>query len=71
MITIYLSDAKIKYSDAQVHFKAAEQWASDHCQSFLGAEINDVSDFSVEFDTVGEYRFENEQDAIMFRLRYS
>ena len=70
MISIYLHDGNVKYSDDEEHFRKAEQWATNNCQSFLGMKVEDVSDFSVYYDSVGEYRFEDEKDAMMFRLKF-
>jgi hypothetical protein len=48
----------------------AAHWAWKHCPSFKGWESMDVSDVSVMFDVVVEFRFADEHDALMFTLRW-
>lgn len=70
MIEVYLNDAKMSYDEGEVYFMNAEFWARDNCTSFKGCHIQDVSDVSYVYDTVGLYLFENEKDATMFTLKW-
>lgn len=51
-------------------FAQADQWAQEHCQSYRGYEVTDVSDVSLVYDNVASYSFGNEQDALIFMLRW-
>ena len=51
-------------------FVDADHWAQKHCISYVGYTVNDVSDFSYECDNIGSYEFTDDQDAMMFTLRW-
>ena len=70
MIEVYLDDAKVSYDFAEQHFHNADIWAREHCQSYQGHDVRDVSDFSYTNDFIAFYLFEDEQDALIFRLRW-
>jgi hypothetical protein len=48
-----------------------KRWATEHCQSFVWMEEQDVSDVSVRWDYIYAFYFYEEKDALMFRLKYS
>ena len=52
--------------------KEIASWLQAHCQSAVDREYVDMSDISSWHgpDTLMEYWFESEKDAIMFKLRW-
>lgn len=70
MQEIYLNDAKIPYEHAAAYFKEAADWAKEHCASYAGYNVQDVSDVSYHYDNVALYLFESEKDALVFKLRW-
>ncbi len=70
MKSVYLNDSKIPYEQAENHFKLAADWARDQCQSFIGYHVQDVSDVSLSYDFVAEYRFTDSKDVLLFELKY-
>jgi hypothetical protein len=71
VIEVYLNDAKMSYDFAEQHFHNANLWAREHCRSYRGHDVQDVSDVSYYYDNIALYLFEDEQDALMFRLKWS
>lgn len=71
MKQVHLTDRDLAYEYAQRRFYEAATWATQHCRSYIRMEVFDVSDFAIHYDTVAEYRFTNEQDATMFRLKWA
>lgn len=53
-------------SDSQ----AREKWAIDNCKTFIYRIITDVSDVSSSTDSVYEFHFGDEKDAMWFRLNW-
>lgn len=53
--------------------KEIASWIQAHCHSAVDREYVDMSDFSAWQgpDTLMEYWFESEQDAVLFKLRWS
>lgn len=51
-------------------FWKIKKWASAHCKSFIWMEVSDVSDVSLQWDELATYYFANEQDALMFTIKY-
>jgi hypothetical protein len=70
MIEVYLNDTGISYDFAEQHFWNADVWAREHCRSYKGHDVRDVADFSYANDFIALYLFEDEQDALLFRLRW-
>ena len=70
MKTVYLNDTGISYEQAEPMFNEAAAWAKEHCSSFVGFHIQDVSDVSYYNDYVTEYRFKDPKDAMLFQLRW-
>lgn len=46
-------------------------WALTHCNSFLYRIITDVSDVSSNTDAIYDFYFDDEKDAMWFRLNWS
>jgi len=70
MKVVYLSDEKIPYEAAHAHFKKAADWAKEQCDSFIGYNVQDVSDVSYTYDNVAQYTFRDPKDAIWFELKW-
>jgi len=70
MIQVYLSDEHRGYEQGLEDFKQADAWAQENCASYAGHSVVDVSDVSLRFDTVAEYNFGQESDALIFKLRW-
>lgn len=70
MTEVYLTDQKLDYYLAQEKFQQAGEWAKEFCASFLGYRVQDVSDVSYLYDQVALYRFDEERDAVFFRLKW-
>ena len=52
-------------------YNAANEWAVANCSSLSGLRILDLSDVNhPEGDYMIEFKFNNEQDAIMFTLKW-
>ena len=47
------------------------KWALTHCNTFLYRTITDVSDVSNTIDALYDFYFEDEKDAMWFRLHWS
>ena len=48
-----------------------EEWGCIHCKSFAYRTITDVSDVSYNIDTIYEFHFGDEKDAMWFKLNWS
>jgi hypothetical protein len=70
MIEVYLNDANMSYDFAEQHFHNADFWAREHCSSYRGHNVQDVSDVSYQYDNIALYLFEDEHDALLFRLKW-
>lgn len=71
MKVVYLNDSTIPYEKAEEHFAEAAAWARQHCASFMGYQVQDVSDVSYVNDYITEYRFNDPKDAVWFQLKWS
>lgn len=47
------------------------EWSVENCRSFAGVTTTDISDVSLQHDTLHDFFFETESDAIWFKLRWS
>jgi hypothetical protein len=47
-----------------------KRWASQHCQSFVWMEEQDVSDVSPNWDYIYAFYFYEEKDKILFALKW-
>jgi hypothetical protein len=70
MKTVYLTDEKIPYEQAEEHFNTAADWAKTQCSSFIDYDVQDVSDVSYVYDHVAQYRFNDSKDAMWFELKW-
>jgi hypothetical protein len=61
----------MSYDFAEQHFWNANLWALEHCSSYQGHNVQDVSDVSYIYDNLALYLFEDEQDALLFRLKWA
>jgi hypothetical protein len=68
---VTLTDKGLIYPECHHHFVEASGWAVTHCRSYKSYEIIDVSDHSYEHDSIAVYIFEDEKDAVFFKLRWS
>jgi hypothetical protein len=73
MIRIFISDQGSKsYHDNDAYFAGIDRWAQDNCGSdYLGYDVQDVSDTSLEWDEVACYVFTTERAANWFTLRWA
>ena len=67
---VHLTDQHLSLDEAEVQFAQAKHWAEQHCVSFYGYAEIDVSDTSWICDTVVQYTFTSEADALMFKLKW-
>jgi hypothetical protein len=70
VVEVYLNDAGIAYEEVEQHFAEAAAWATQHCDSFEFYHVQDVSDVSYHYDHVTVYRFRDEKDALLFKLKW-
>lgn len=71
MINVYVNDALSPgYDFNSAYFGEMDEWARSHCPSYRGYEVVDTSDTSLIWDEVAEFKFENEQDVLMFKLKW-
>jgi len=47
-----------------------KRWSRTNCASFIWAELVDTSDVSYDYDSITAFYFGNEQDKLMFTLKY-
>lgn len=59
------------YDHNRRYFSMIESWAQTHCESYLHMHVQDVSDVSYQWDEIAEYCFEEEKDAVWFKLKWS
>jgi hypothetical protein len=70
MKVVYLDDRNMRYEEAYKHFADVARWAQENCSSFVGYDVQDVSDVSLIFDNVAEYKFRNNKDVVLFTLKW-
>jgi hypothetical protein len=71
MISVLVSDSgSANYEHNTEYFGAINEWAADHCASYRGYRVQDVSDASIAWDEIAEYLFESEADELLFRLKW-
>lgn len=71
LIEIYLNDRDLDWDQSELLFYNAHHWAREKCSSYVDHDVQDVSDVSYCYNNVGVYRFREERDAMLFRLRWS
>lgn len=69
---VYVNDSKntYQYDRFEQYWKDIDSWARNNCASYVGYDVQDVSDVSVQWDEVGEYRFFDEKDTVLFKLKW-
>ena len=71
MISVLVTDTRSGgYEQNTEYFGAINEWAADHCESYRGYRVQDVSDASLVWDEIAEYLFESEVDEVLFRLKW-
>jgi hypothetical protein len=71
MISVLVTDSgSANYEHNTEYFGAINEWAADHCASYRGYRVQDVSDASIAWDEIAEYLFESEADELLFRLKW-
>jgi hypothetical protein len=70
MKAVYLNDEGKSYEEAKTYFLEADAWALHNCQSYVGFNSQDVSDFSMYHDLVAQFTFLDEQDVVLFTLKF-
>jgi hypothetical protein len=66
-----LNDTGIPYEHVYEHFSYVDEWAREHCKSYCRYDAVDVSDVSLTNDVIAEYCFNDEKDAVLFKLKWS
>ena len=69
---VYVNDSKNTYSYNRLeqYWLDIDSWARNNCASYVGYDVQDVSDVSLQWDEVGEYRFFDEKDTVLFKLKW-
>jgi hypothetical protein len=68
---VWLNNEGKDLDQTEVYFHNAGVWAFENCASFYGHTVIDVSDVSYRWDQLALYQFHDEQDALIFRLRWA
>jgi hypothetical protein len=58
------------YDYLSSYWNGMNHWAQEHCESYQGYDAQDVSDVSLQWDEVAEYRFLEQRDAMLFELKW-
>jgi hypothetical protein len=61
----------VHLSDPTIPMWKMKRWARDHCKSYVWSELVDTSDVSYAYDSICAFYFGDEQDKLMFALKYS
>ena len=69
-LAVYLTDENRTLEQSLDYYDAADHWANENCSSYVGYDVQDVSDVSYYYDTVARYVFDNEQDVVLFTLKW-
>lgn len=69
---VYVNDSKntYPYNRLEQYWLDIDSWARNNCASYVGYDVQDVSDVSLQWDEVGEYRFFDEKDTVLFKLKW-
>lgn len=72
MIEILVNDGKSpSYEHNGVYFTEIDLWAKEHCKTYTGFHVQDVSDVSYQWDEIACYFFQEENaDTTLFRLKW-
>ena len=70
---VYINDSGNKrgYDHLSQYWEDMDRWATEHCTSYRGYRTQDVSDVSLQWDEVTEYRFGDQRDAMLFELKWN
>ncbi len=73
MFKVYINDSHNTqgYDYLPEYWNRMSQWAQEHCSSYQGYDAQDVSDVSLQWDEVAEYRFLDQRDAMLFELKWN
>lgn len=70
MIDVFLNDNGLDWNASLQHFREAHIWAEINCPSYQKLHVQEVIDVSHLYDYVAQYQFEDEQDAVIFQLKW-
>ena len=72
VFSVYINDSGNSqgYDHLPEYWDGMNHWAQEHCDSYQGYDAQDVSDVSLQWDEVAEYRFLQERDAMLFELKW-
>lgn len=71
MVEVLVTDEKSGgYEFNEAYFAEINEWAVEHCLSYTGYHVQDVSDASLFWDEIAAYHFIDEADAMLFRLKW-
>jgi UDP-galactopyranose mutase len=73
LFKVYIGDSGNTqgYNYLSQYWRNIDAWAMHHCKSYQGYCVQDVSDVSLQWDEIGEYRFLDEKDAMLFELKWN
>ena len=72
VISVLVNDSgSASYEHNAEYFGTINEWAAEHCSSYRGYRVQDVSDVSYQWDEIAEYLFESEADELLFRLKWT
>lgn len=71
MHSVLINDSGSRgYEFNKYYFDERHQWALNTCKSYQGMSVQDVSDVSLMWDEIAEYRFGTQEDATFFELKW-
>ena len=73
MFKVYINDSDNTqgYDYLSQYWINMDRWAMEHCSSYQGYHAQDVSDVSLQWDEIGEYKFLDQRDAMLFELKWN
>ncbi len=66
-VIIHDKDHEFNYNSMRLYFIDAAIWAVQHCKSYKSFKIREIG----ETKQMANYLFEDERDALLFRLKWS
>ena len=71
MVEVLVSDENSGgYEYNKEYFATIDQWARERCNSYIGYQVQDVSDVSLYWDEIAVYRFTSDIDVVLFKLKW-
>lgn len=71
MIEVLITDEKSGgYDNNHRYFNTIHHWAKEHCASYVDMHVQDVSDVSYQWDEIAAYKFTDEKDVVIFKLKW-